>query len=191
MFSILHLIDKYGYLIVFLGAMVEGESIILTASMLSASGILSLYKVCALAFLGTCIAEQLMYNVGYYIGSKLIDKWHLSRKAFNKIKPVILNHETAYILTCRFIYGIRTISPLLIGIVRVNPKKYFMLNIIASAIWSVISCALGYSLGYFTKGIGLNFKYIIMINFIVIIVIILIAKIISKIILKSNNINLE
>ncbi|USO00665.1 MAG: DedA family protein [Alphaproteobacteria bacterium] len=191
MFDVAALISKYGYLCVFLGSMVEGESIVLTASMLAATGFFSLHKLMILSFLGTCIAEQIFYNVGFFLGKSILHKWHITSKLFNKIGPIILKNEVAYILSCRFIYGIRTVSPFLIGVAKVNPKKYFLLNIIASFIWALFSCTLGYTIGHFTKGLGLSFKYIVGINVIIIVFIIMLAKLVSKYFFIVNDLKID
>ncbi len=186
MFDFSYLIYHYGYWIVFLGSMIEGESIVLTAGMLSAHGVLSFYKICILSFIGTCIADQLLYNFGYYIGPGFLEKWKLTRKLFEKLKPIALKYQNAYILSFRFIYGIRIMSPILIGIIKVDPKKYMILNIVASLIWSVISCAIGYTIGSFTKTLDFNLKYLMIFGAMLVFIFILISKYISAYIIKKS-----
>ncbi|QEK38507.1 DedA family protein [Candidatus Cytomitobacter primus] len=185
----LELVHSYGYWIVLFGSMIEGESIVLTAGMLSAHGILSFYKICILSFIGTCIADQLLYNFGYYIGPGFLEKWKVSRKLFHKLKPIAIKYQNAYILSFRFIYGIRIISPILIGIIKIDPRKYMILNVIASLIWAVVSCAIGYLIGSFTKTLDFNLKYLMISGTALIIILILISKCISSYILRKNHIN--
>jgi membrane protein DedA with SNARE-associated domain len=144
-------VSEYGYWAVFLGSLIEGESIILVASVLAAMGILSIYKVALIAFGGTLVADQGLYILGYYYGQKVLDR---IRKSFPRMSPyldkahkMINRYDTIYILVFRFIYGIRIISPIVIGSHRVSFKKFSFLNIVSAALWAVVSCALGYSLG--------------------------------------------
>lgn len=184
---LIELIHNYGYWIVFFGSMIEGESIILTAGMLCSHGVLSFYKVCLLSFIGTCIADQLLYNLGYYVDSKFLEKFNFSKNFFLKLKPIVIKYQTAYILSFRFIYGIRILSPILIGMVKINQKKYMILNVIASIIWAVISCGIGYMIGSFTKELNFNFKYLMLIGTMLILLLLLISKLIANYILKKNN----
>ncbi|QEK38006.1 DedA family protein [Candidatus Cytomitobacter indipagum] len=186
---LIDLVQNYGYWIVLFGSMIEGESIVLTAGMLCAHGVLSFYKICILSFIGTCVADQLLYNLGYYIGPGFLERFSFSRKLFTKLKPLAIKYQNTYILSFRFIYGIRIISPVLIGIIKIDPKKYMILNIIASVIWAVISCAIGYAIGAFTKSLDFNFKYLMIAGTLMILLLLLISKLIANHILKKNNIN--
>jgi membrane protein DedA with SNARE-associated domain len=151
-------VQDYGYWAVFFGAMIEGESIILTASILAACGYLSILKVGAITFLGTLIADQSLYYIGYFYGPKCLT---FLKQKFPKIVPhldkaasFLHTYQTLYILSFRFIYGIRIISSLVIGAHHISMKKFAILNIIAAFIWTVLSCALGYFLGLLLKPIA-------------------------------------
>ena len=61
-------------------------------------------------------------------------------------------YSTLFILLFRFVYGIRILSPLVIGIAEIPPRKYMILNFIAALLWTIVSCALGYYLGDFLFG---------------------------------------
>jgi len=144
-------IHDYGYLTVFLGAMIEGESIILTASALAASQVLSIWWVVVLTFTGTLFADQMIYFLGMKYGPSAVLRIH---KRFPSWQPhiekglnFIKRNETAYILSFRFIYGIRIISPFLIGAQGVPFYRFSLLNIASALLWTAISCAAGYFLG--------------------------------------------
>jgi membrane protein DedA with SNARE-associated domain len=144
-------IHEFGYLTVFLGAMIEGESIILTASALAATEVLSIGWVMILTFTGTVFADQLIYLLGRKYGPSSIQ--YLCRKmpswqpTIHKGLSFLKRNETKYILSFRFIYGIRIISPFLIGAQGIPFARFSILNILSAAIWTVISCAAGYFLG--------------------------------------------
>jgi membrane protein DedA with SNARE-associated domain len=144
-------IHEYGYLTVFLGAMVEGESIILTASALAARQILSIWWVMGLTFVGTVLADQVIYFLGLKYGPSAVqrirDKFPSWQKHIDKGLDFIKRNETVYILSFRFIYGIRIISPFLIGAQGIPFRRFSFLNIISALIWTLTSCAAGYFLG--------------------------------------------
>jgi membrane protein DedA with SNARE-associated domain len=155
-------LQDYGYWAIFLGAMIEGESIILTASALAALGTFSIVKVMLITFVGTLLADQALYFVGVAYGMKFLTQ--LKRQFPALITPMekglfyLKRYETLYILSFRFIYGIRIISPILIGAQHVGFQRFACLNLIAAAGWTLMSCTLGYflgeALGHFTKNIG-------------------------------------
>jgi membrane protein DedA with SNARE-associated domain len=144
-------VSTYGYWAVFLGSLVEGESIILVASVLAAMGILSIYKIALIAFGGTLIADQGLYFVGHYFGSHVLsylrNKFPGMIPYMDKAQRMVTRYDTIYILIFRFIYGIRIISPIVIGSHGVSFKKFAFLNVISAALWAVISCSIGYYMG--------------------------------------------
>lgn len=163
--SLVSFIQEWGYLAVFLGSLIEGESIILTASALAYSGHLVLWKIMILAFLGTWIADQALYLVGYKYGKKVIERFPFLTKSTDRAFELLKKWDVWFIIACRFIYGVRTTSSLVIGAAHIPPKRFFPLNILSAIIWVLISCFGGYCLGPITLTIFENFekaqKYII------------------------------
>lgn len=140
-------IKDWGYWAVFLGATVEGESVILTASALASLGYLSLYKVMLVAFCTTVVVDQVLFFVGRSYGSSIFEKYPRFKKPSEKAFKFLNRFDLWFILMFRFIYGIRTISPVVIGAARISPARFAPLNVIAAAIWTLISCFGGYLLG--------------------------------------------
>lgn len=144
-------VKEWGYWAVFLGSLIEGESVILTASFLAASGLLSIVKIMIVAFTGTLLADQTLFFFGYYYGEGILIK---IKNRFPRIEPymqegqrLIRKYETPYILSFRFLYGLRIISPVIIGSQKTPIKKFCVLNVVAAALWTLISCLGGYALG--------------------------------------------
>jgi membrane protein DedA with SNARE-associated domain len=133
--------------------MIEGETIILSASALAAAGYLSIVKIGAIAFFSTVFIDQVLFYVGHYMykhpGRPISERFP---KLYQKSKRVVLllkKYDTWFILSFRFIYGIRAISPVVIGLCGSLPRRFIPLNIASALIWMVISCSAGYCLGDF------------------------------------------
>lgn len=146
--SFIQFIQEWGYLAVFLGSLVEGESVILTASALANLGYLNIYKIMIIAFLGTLFADQALYFVGRYYGPSIFDRFPRYKPASEKAFKLLHRLDSWFILSFRFIWGIRTISPVVIGASGLSPKRFIPLNFIAAVVWTVISCTGGYMLGH-------------------------------------------
>ena len=140
-------IKDWGYWAIFLGSLVEGESVILTASSLAALGYFNIKKVMLIAFFGTLLADQMLYYLGYFKGEVIFKRFPSLRQPADKAFSMLHKYDTWFILSCRFIYGIRIISSIVIGAARVQPWRFMILNMIAAAIWAVVSCMAGYLLG--------------------------------------------
>ena len=118
--------------------MIEGESIILTASALASTGILSIWGVAALTFTGTLMADQMIYFLGHHYGPRSVQalkrRFPSWQDNINKALDFIKRNETVYILSFRFIYGIRIISPFIIGAQGVSFKRFSILNILSAGL---------------------------------------------------------
>lgn len=145
--AFLAFVQSWGYLAVLLGSLVEGESVILTASSLAYFGHLNIYKVMIVAFLGTLFADQILYMIGRKYKDKIFERFPKLVEPSKRASALLNRFGTLFILSFRFIYGIRVVSPIIVGSLGVEPSKFMPLNFIAAVIWTVISCGLGYYFG--------------------------------------------
>ncbi len=153
-------IQNWGYVAVLLGSMIEGESVILTASFLAHQGYMSLPKIMIVAFCGTLFADQALYQLGYHYGPAFLDRFPKMKDRSERAFALLHKWDLWYILTFRFIYGIRIISPVVIGAAGVSPWRFIPLNFLAAVIWTVISCVGGYLLGDTVEHVIKNFDVI-------------------------------
>lgn len=56
--------------------------------------------------------------------------------------------EGETILGFRFLYGIRTVAPFILGTSGISPFRYLVLNITGALIWAIVIGMLGYYFGY-------------------------------------------
>jgi len=96
------------------------------------------------SFVGTFFADQALYFVGRRYGNSIIDKYPSIKPKADKAFLLLRRYDTLFILSFRFIYGIRIISPVIIGSSGVGIKRFLILNFIAAIIWSVGSCVAAY-----------------------------------------------
>lgn len=146
--TLVKFVQEWGYWAVFVGSLVEGESVILTASAMARLGHLSIYKVGIIAFTGTLIADQILYLVGWYYGDSIFERFPSLRAKSARTFELLHKYDTLFIIACRFVYGIRVTSSIIIGAAGVKPWRFVPLNFLSAAIWAIISCTGGYLLGH-------------------------------------------
>ena len=116
--DLLHLIWRYGYLVVFLGVMLEstgvplpGETILIAAGALVHKGVLDLGDALFFGILGAVIGDQLGYWAGRFGGRPFVLRWG----RYTLITPVRLAHAEAFfarrggraVFLARFVAGLR------------------------------------------------------------------------------------
>lgn len=152
--------SEWGYWVVLFGSMIEGESIILTACFLAYLGYLSIYKIAIISFFGTLFADQALYYLGHFYGmrgiNKLVKRYPKLEEPSKRAFTLLHDWGNWFILSFRFIYGIRIISPVVIGSGGISPRRFIPFNILAALVWTAISCTGGYLLGGVIDAIGFD-----------------------------------
>jgi membrane protein DedA with SNARE-associated domain len=65
---------RFGYVALFLGTFLEGETILLVAAFLAHRGYFNIYWVTSVAALGTMFGDQLFYFIGRKHGITFLDR---------------------------------------------------------------------------------------------------------------------
>ena len=175
-------IESYGYLSVFLGSLLEGELIVITAGAIAYTDLLYLPYVILLAFLATMIAEQIFYYVGKFIGTRFFKYFPKLNEKAELAFSLLREHQNVFILSCRFIYGIRIVSPFIIGAAKINPVRFTIMNTLAAALWSITISVLGYMSAYLSDYLNCSeYGSYLMITIFILINLFFIPKIIWKV----------
>jgi membrane protein DedA with SNARE-associated domain len=141
------LIDSYGYLAVFIGAFLEGETILALAGLAAYRGYLDLFVVIVVAMTAGFLGDQFYFMVGRYKGAKILARFpHASRRA-DKFDAMLSRYHAPLIIGIRFMYGFRIVGPILLGMGRVPAWKFMLYNFIGAAIWAPLIAGLGYFFG--------------------------------------------
>ena len=142
------LIKQYGYFILFIGTFAEGETILVLAGFLAHRGYLELPWVILTAFFGTLAGDQLFFYLGYLKGPPLLKRLPRWQAKYTRVLALFKRYQTPIILGFRFLYGLRTVTPFVIGLSKVSPIRFLFLNAAGAFIWALAVGLLGYSLGH-------------------------------------------
>lgn len=141
------MIARFGLAAVFIGAGVEGEAVAITGGVLAQNGLLPVWGVVASAAAGACFADQLWFWLArHYEHEKWIKRVE-KRPAFQRALRILEHHLILFTLGFRFVYGMRTVTPIAISASRIRSRTFVMLNAISAAVWGLIMAWLGYLFG--------------------------------------------
>ena len=153
-------IRDWGYIALFLYSFGGGFIGLAIASVLSYSGDLNIYLSILIAGISNFIGGQFLF--------------FLARKNKNYAKDMMRKHGRKIALTHllmrkygsfvifiqKYIYGIKTLVPLAMGITKYSAIKFTILNAMAAFLWA---CVIGYASfigGEYLLAMGEEFKYI-------------------------------
>ena len=146
-FSLEHLISQYGVLAVFLGAAFEGETAVFLGGVFAHRHFMSWWEAATAAAIGSFAADQAWFFAGRYANRLALVQRFLKTDAAQKVSQLLEAHPTGFILAFRFIYGMRTVSPIAIGLSSVPALRFVILNFIAAVVWAVLITTIGYLFG--------------------------------------------
>ncbi|RMF10616.1 MAG: DedA family protein [Candidatus Neomarinimicrobiota bacterium] len=141
------LLTTYGYWALFIGILMEGETILVLAAFLARSGYLDLRWVILIAFVGTYLIDQTLFHLGRHNGLPLLTRRPGWQHRVATLDKWLQRNQNLVIVGFRFVYGFRTVTPYMLGAFQIPVKKYLILNGIGGLIWSVAISLLGYFLG--------------------------------------------
>ena len=141
--SVESLIQTYGYPILFIGTILEGESFVLIAGSLAQNNYLELRWVILTAFSGSFVGDQFFFFLGRYRGVPFLEKYPSWKEKIGKARGIFEKYRILAIVGFRFMYGLRSVSPFVIGMSGFYPGQFIVLNMLGAMIWSVSIVYLG------------------------------------------------
>lgn len=145
--SLEELVSTYGYLAVLIGTFLEGETILVIAGFLCHREYLQLPGVIAAAFIGTVAGDQLFFHLGRRSGLQGLAARPRWMPRAMRVRRLIVRHQIWLILGFRFLYGLRTITPFMLGASHIRPMRFLAFNVVGAFVWACAFGSLGYALG--------------------------------------------
>jgi membrane protein DedA with SNARE-associated domain len=153
-------IRDWGYIALFLYSFGGGFIGLAIASVLSYSGDLNIYLSILIAGISNFIGGQFLFflarkNKNY---AKDMMKKHGRKIALTHL--LMRKYGSFVIFIQKYIYGIKTLVPLAMGITKYSAIKFTILNAMAAFLWA---CVIGYASfigGEYLLAMGEEFKYI-------------------------------
>ncbi len=145
------LIDHYGYLAVFVGTLLEGETILVLAGFAAQRGYLDLATVMGVAFIGGFLGDQLLFFLGRRHGHRIVARMPARfgdiAQRIAQVDKLLCRYQAPLIFCIRFMYGLRLIGPFAIGMGSVSAGKFFVFNLLGAMVWSVLIAGAGFLFG--------------------------------------------
>ncbi|KGP64381.1 membrane protein [Legionella norrlandica] len=132
-----------------IGSIIPGSVTMTAIGILAGSGILRIDLTLISATLGAICGDSLSYFLGYFYSDRLIEIW-----PFNKYpgllkygKEFFASHGGKSVLIGRFIGPLRSIIPVIAGIMHMKQWRFLVANIISAIGWSILYVMPGVLIG--------------------------------------------
>ncbi|BAQ82883.1 MULTISPECIES: DedA family protein [Pseudomonas] len=141
------LIAAYGYWVIFIGCLLEGETVLILGGMAAHQGSLHWPQVIGWATLGGILGDQLLFWTGRYSGARLLPRLKRHQAAIERVQGLIQRYPSTSVFAVRFLYGMRLVGPMVIGASGLAPWRFALLNVLGAAVWAVLFVSAGYWAG--------------------------------------------
>jgi len=141
------LITDYGYAALAVGCLLEGETVLVIAGYAAHRGLLSWPAVFAVAAAFSFAGDQIWFQIGHHYGGRVLNRFTALRDRLPWLKARVGAHPIALVLGIRFMVGLRTAGPILIGCGLVPPRRFLGLNLLGALLWAAVFASAGYFFG--------------------------------------------
>ncbi|PBB33951.1 DedA family protein [Mesorhizobium sp. WSM3868] len=145
--AIHRLIEQYGLIAVFLGCVAEGESAAILGGFFAHQHIFVLWQAFLAAFLGAFAGDTAFFTFGRSFADHPYVVRLRRRPGFRRAYRLLNTHPNIFVLTNRYVYGMRLVGGIAAGLSTVSVPRFVILNAISSAVWATLFGTLGYVFG--------------------------------------------
>lgn len=136
------------YVVAAFWAFFEGETFVLFAAAAGrATGIINPWVLMISVWIGSCLGDQLWFSLGRRLGSKALTRWPRAERRIGHALGMIERYGTLFILTFRFIYGVRNVASVACGMSGIHRARFAALNFIAAGVWAAAFVSAGWFIG--------------------------------------------
>jgi len=140
-------IAKYGYIGIFVGTFLEGETTVLLGGIFSRLGYMNILMVMFYAFAGTLAGDCTFFSIGRCFGKNIVDRFDFIRNKVPLANRIIKHYGNFIIFIIRFLVGIRAVVLILLGCTNMRIGRFLMFSILNSLCWSILVGLIGYLFG--------------------------------------------
>lgn len=141
------LIRDWGYIILFLYSFGGGFLALVVAGILAFSGELNIVTVILVAGVANFIGDQFLFTLARKNKSQAKAMMQKHRRKIAMSHLLMRKYGSWVIFLQKYIYGIKTLIPLAMGLTKYDYKKFMIFNVLATIVWSILIGTASYMMG--------------------------------------------
>lgn len=128
----------YGYIGIFLYSLGGGMVALVGAAVLSFMGKMDLTLSISIAFVANATGQVMLFYMARYQKGMMLEGIRKHRRKLALAHMLMKKYGSWIILFQKFVYGLKTLIPIAIGLTKYDFKKFLVLNILSSAVWALV-----------------------------------------------------
>lgn len=132
-------LKEYGYIVLFAWSILEGEMGLVMAGIMSHTGDMNMFVAIIVGALGGFVGDQIYFYIGRYNKKYIHDKLRSQRRKFAIAHLLLKKYGWPLIFVQRYMYGMRTVIPMAIGITKYSARDFAFINLISAFFWASLT----------------------------------------------------
>jgi membrane-associated protein len=148
-----------------IGFFLPGDSLLVTAGLVSARGLLNVYILGAMLNVAAALGNSFGYLIGHMTGPKIFtreDSLMFNKKNVFRAQAFYARHGRKAIVLAQFIPIIRTFSPVIAGVGQMPYRQFVLISVIGTIVWVWSMLFTGYFLGTYIPGIDKHIEVLVL-----------------------------
>jgi membrane protein DedA with SNARE-associated domain len=145
--SLESIVTQFGYPALVVGLVLEGETMLVLGAFMAHRGYLNLSLVILIGWLVAFASDQFFFWMGRIKGSQFLETRLAWKPHVERAKAMLGRNTNMLFLGVRFMYGLRTVLPFVIGMSKFDPKKFVPLNFVGAFLWALTFGLAGHIIG--------------------------------------------
>lgn len=152
------IISQFGYPALIVGLLLEGETVLVLGAFMAHRGYLNLPLVILCGCVVSFGADQFFFWMGRVKGSQFLDSRPTWKPRIEKARSLLGQNMNLLSLGVRFMYGLRTVLPFVMGMSKFDPKRFALFDFLSSALWSLTFGLAGKLIGHAVEAIFVDVR---------------------------------
>jgi membrane protein DedA with SNARE-associated domain len=120
-------------------------------------GKMDLMTSMSVAFVANALGDMMLLYMARYQKSMMMEGLRKHRRKLALAHVMMKKNGSWIILIQKFVYGIKTLIPIAIGLTKYDAKKFAILNVLSAGVWALV---FGFG-SYYSGAILVNFAKIV------------------------------
>lgn len=151
-------LQQYGYAALALATFLEGETALLVASSLVSTGVFGGMETVFFGFFGSFVSDWMYFLIGRLNGTYFVEQRPALKAKLDPAHKFFQTHRLQILVSYRFLYGLRIVLPLMIGLTGVRPLYFLGFSLVAGLSWSSLVGGAGYLAGEYFQLTAASFE---------------------------------
>jgi membrane protein DedA with SNARE-associated domain len=154
------LIKDWGYIALFAYSFGGGFVGLIVAGVLSFAGDLNIYISIAVAATSNFLGDQFLFFLARKNKSYAKDMMKNYGRKIAMAHLMMRKYGSLVVFIQKYVYGIKTLIPLAMGLTKYSSIKFTIFNIFATIVWAVVVGYGSYTAGEYILSVADDFKYV-------------------------------